>query len=317
MPTLSLAKNYADSDTLFSSDLDDIRVGIQDFLNTTKIDTDNIQTGGIATANLADSAVTTAKITASAVTKAKLDNAATSLTIVAKTSAYTLTTSDELVTVDTTSAFTLTLPAAASNSGRIYRILKTSSDANACTIDGNASETIGGSTTTTVNTQYECLTIVCDGSNWQVIERRCRTAWTDESSNFTFTGLGTVSNVNVWCRREGDSLYGRGSVTAGTPTSSTVTINFPAKFTFDNAKLASTANIQAMGILHRMKTGSTNTVDPGLTDVLFYDGSDTDALYVAQASNNYAFDKNGGTTVSASLDVFTFAFCVPVSGWWA
>lgn len=47
MPTLSITKSYADGDVLLESDLDSIRSSLLTFLNTTKIDSDNIQDDGI------------------------------------------------------------------------------------------------------------------------------------------------------------------------------------------------------------------------------------------------------------------------------
>lgn len=86
MPTLTITKNYDDGTTLTESQLDDIKSSIETFVNTTKLNSDNIQTGGIATANyaaasvdaaaIASSAVTTAKINDSAVTTAKINDSA-------------------------------------------------------------------------------------------------------------------------------------------------------------------------------------------------------------------------------------------------
>lgn len=91
-------------------------------------------------------------------------------TTAAKTTTYTATSTDEVLLCDTSGgAWTLTLPAAASNTGKVYVIKKTTSDTNALTIDGNSSETIDGTTTKLLFAQYESVTIICDGSNWHVI----------------------------------------------------------------------------------------------------------------------------------------------------
>lgn len=66
-------------------------------------------------------------------------------------------------------ARTITLPAAASSTSRVYHIKKTDSSSNAVTIDGNAAETIDGSTTQDINLPNESLTIACDGSNWSIV----------------------------------------------------------------------------------------------------------------------------------------------------
>lgn len=90
-------------------------------------------------------------------------------TVVSKTANYTATTSDFLINCDATSAaFTITLPAAASNTGKIYEIYKTDSSTNAVTIDANGSETISGFTTKVLGHQHHGVLIICDGSGWVV-----------------------------------------------------------------------------------------------------------------------------------------------------
>jgi len=76
MPTFTMTKTWADTEILNESDLDNIKDDTEAFLNTTKIDSDNIQTGGVNANSLASNAVITAKINAAAVTTAKLDTAA-------------------------------------------------------------------------------------------------------------------------------------------------------------------------------------------------------------------------------------------------
>lgn len=91
--------------------------------------------------------------------------------VVAKTAAYTAAVSDRGVLCDATSAaFTVTLPAVADATDVKLFVKKTDSSGNAITIDGNASETIDGATTQTLSTQYDCLTLYCDGTEWWVID---------------------------------------------------------------------------------------------------------------------------------------------------
>lgn len=84
-----------------------------------------------------------------------------------------VSTSQTLLTTDGTliasGTITLTLPPSSGLSGKVYRIKKTDSSATTVTLDGNASETIDGSLTLAINTQYEAIEIVTDGSNWYVI----------------------------------------------------------------------------------------------------------------------------------------------------
>lgn len=90
--------------------------------------------------------------------------------IVAKTAAYTATVSDHVITCDATSAaFTVTLPAATGVTGIIYHIKKTDVSANAVTVDGASSEVIDDSTTISLASQYDSVTIICNGTAWFIL----------------------------------------------------------------------------------------------------------------------------------------------------
>ena len=64
---------------------------------------------------------------------------------------------------------TINLPAVSAISGREYVIKKIDSSGNAVTIDGNASETIDGSTTSSLATQNKYARIKCNGTAWYII----------------------------------------------------------------------------------------------------------------------------------------------------
>ena len=69
-----------------------------------------------------------------------------------------------------TGAVSFILPAAASSAGGIFTFVKTSADAQIITLDGNASETINGATTnTSMDAQYDTITIACNGTAWFII----------------------------------------------------------------------------------------------------------------------------------------------------
>jgi hypothetical protein len=69
----------------------------------------------------------------------------------------------------TAGTVTYTLPAASGCQGRVYNIKKIDASANTVVIDGNASETIDGALTQTISTQWQCISIQSDGSNWMII----------------------------------------------------------------------------------------------------------------------------------------------------
>lgn len=81
----------------------------------------------------------------------------------------TLDSDNYTVLCDTSSnAITINLPASTSHTGRIYNI-KIIDATNNVTIDPNGSETIDGSSTLTLSTLNDSVTIQCDGSNWYII----------------------------------------------------------------------------------------------------------------------------------------------------
>jgi hypothetical protein len=76
MPTLSITKSYADGNTLFESDLDNIKDGLETFINVTRLDADNLQDSAVTTAKLANGAVTAPKLASGAVTAPKIADGA-------------------------------------------------------------------------------------------------------------------------------------------------------------------------------------------------------------------------------------------------
>ncbi len=90
----------------------------------------------------------------------------------AKTANYTVVAADRnsTILVDATAGnLTMTLLAAATaTNGFEITFKKTDASANTVILDGNGSETLDGSATYTITDQNECVTFVCDGSNWRL-----------------------------------------------------------------------------------------------------------------------------------------------------
>lgn len=87
-----------------------------------------------------------------------------------ETGTYTVVSTDQVILADASSAaFTVTLPAAAANSGRWFRVKKIDSSGNAVTVDGNGSETIDGDLNKIISAQYSAMLVVSDGSNWHIL----------------------------------------------------------------------------------------------------------------------------------------------------
>lgn len=95
------------------------------------------------------------------------------LTIASKAAAYTTLTTDDVILCDASGgAFTITLHTASGNTGDQIMIKKTDSDVTEpVTIDGDGTETIDGVTTQLLYDQNESVTLVSDGTNWQILSK--------------------------------------------------------------------------------------------------------------------------------------------------
>ena len=118
------------------------------------------------------------------------------------TSATTLDNTHNIV-LSNTGPYTVTLPAAASNTGRVYSIKNIDSDCDDITIDGNSTETIDGSATYVLDSYNNVVRIISDGSNWFIINEN------------------TVACTAFTCGTDVTWTYNGGSVTYGTVLSST------------------------------------------------------------------------------------------------
>jgi hypothetical protein len=77
---------------------------------------------------------------------------------------------DYLLLVDATSAaVTVNLPAVADANGSLIVVKKVDASVNAVTIDADGTETIDGATTQSLTSQWDALTLACDGSDWYIV----------------------------------------------------------------------------------------------------------------------------------------------------
>jgi len=353
MPTLTTTRTAQDGNTLFEADLDAPLDSIETWANVTKLNDDNLQDSGITgSTKLVNASVTAAKLAPGSVTSTKVthdivnghaaltypaaddeiligDTSATALKKLAfsdvrrmrsasKTAAYTATVTDDILYVDTTTAFTITLPTAATFSGRTLIIVKTTADFNACTIDADAAETIDGATTTTVNTQNEIVELYSNGTTWTVLRRRIPTVLP------ALTGGGTWSTNTTYAvngRRFGKFLELDYSVTlTGTPTLSTILhLNIPASLVIDTALLAlATSSVSSLGsATFYDASGPLNSqFIPGRVRHLSTTTVRIEIMNDNTTAAHYYFGAEGGTPiVTASGDIFHALFRVPIVGW--
>ncbi len=132
------------------------------------------------------------------------------------------------------------------------------------------------------------------------------------TSQFTFSGLGTVSSDNKYCRRVGDKFECEGTVVQGTA-AGTASIDF-SSYTFPSAKMAG-AN-QVVGYWWRAIDSATNDlyVSAGRAGVIFYDGSDTNSLFFAYQTSTGGLIKITGGVVN-NTNTIAYKFSVPITGW--
>lgn len=98
----------------------------------------------------------------------EVDDSGALLSVVAKTAAYTVTDTDDVITCDDTPAsFIITLNDAPT--GKVLTFKKINTGSNECIIDGFSSETIDGLDDFVLIFQYESVTIVREGNSWHVI----------------------------------------------------------------------------------------------------------------------------------------------------
>jgi len=66
--------------------------------------------------------------------------------------------------------YTVTLPAASTNSGTVYYLKNIDPQGDNITIDGNASETIDGTTTYVLDTYQQAVRIISNGTSWYILD---------------------------------------------------------------------------------------------------------------------------------------------------
>ena len=143
------------------------------------------------------------------------------LGLATKTTTYPMTTADNFIFGDTSSAaFTLTLPTAVGNTGKVFEIKYSDSGfANALTVDGNGSETVGGSANQKLHTLGETLKVISNGTNFDIISRTIPSVWVAYTPAATWS---TNTTMTGFWRRVGDSMDLKFMATlAGAPDSAT------------------------------------------------------------------------------------------------
>lgn len=84
------------------------------------------------------------------------------------TADYTIEGKTNIIADSSSGNVTVILPDVLDSKDRLIRIKKTVA-ANNVVIDGYSSNTIDGATTKTMPSQYDCMVLLCDGTQWNII----------------------------------------------------------------------------------------------------------------------------------------------------
>lgn len=225
-----------------------------------------------------------------------------------KTTTYPITATDDFIPINASaSSFTVTLPTAVGASGKMYTLKSTHAQAAfVITVATTSSQTIDGATTTTINTQYEVLTVISDGANWHIVSRKTDfdlgdETWTDNQANAT-TALRVF--------REGAYVSVRGEMSFTGAASGAFTVTIPAAYTVD-AMYDNTNDQVGWGECYDAG-GWTSTVYLTVTT------GTTLSMFLPTATGTYVTISNLSATVPmtwANTDVLQFSARWRVSGW--
>lgn len=239
----------------------------------------------------------------------------TDLVVVSKTTTFNASRAEDVyLCSDAGASFTGTLPAA-SGSMKRFVFKKTNSSTNAVTIARAGSDTIDGATSTSLNTQYECVELQSDGSaSWSVISRTYPASL--GSLAFAVTGVGTITANTFYGTRLGNLMRVIYSFINGTIAPSTLSITLPTGYVIDTAKLSSNTNGTYLGYgTYFDNVGRNVFTSTGF--VQFYDGSTSSAIYMTNTAGgtNQQFTKVNGSTLVNTSALMTGDFTIPISGW--
>lgn len=159
--------------------------------------------------------------------------AGANLAVSTVTTTHSASAGDDIYFVDATSgAFTSTLPTAVGNDGKVLTYIKIGTDFNVVTVDGDGSETIAGKLARKLVIPGSTLSVISDGTNWQIHSRSIPQAPTTYTPTFD-AALGTVTNINFrWWSDGGTGIHIHGIAQTGTTTAAaTAKVSLPNSWT--------------------------------------------------------------------------------------
>jgi len=235
-----------------------------------------------------------------------------------QTAAANIEVINRVIPLDSTSgAFTQYLPSAAFWRGQVITLIKTSSDLNPITIDAFGAETINGAATISLNTQFESVDLLSDGSNVWLKNRHIPPFGATYTP--TINGFGTVSAVSFRYDRRINKCAVEGIWTNGTVAASQARISLPTGLTLDTTRMIA-AHSAMYGICFS-GADTTATQMPGAEGpfVIIYLSGVTNAVGISDLTDtddpSGIFADVNGSEISSNNQVSCASFEVPISGW--
>jgi len=140
---------------------------------------------------------------------------------------------------------------------------------------------------------------------------------TDWSNALTFipnAAFGTVTSPTYFSRRVGDEMQVKVSFTAGTATTSHMTIGLPAGYIIDNNKLSSAGSfLKGNALALSFSSQAINTSNEQCYP--FFDGSDVSNVYFSGLTQSSTFVKAVGVNFVDDGQPWTAEFSIPIQGW--
>jgi len=128
----------------------------------------------------------------------------------------------------------------------------------------------------------------------------------------SFTGLGTVTNINTQCKRQGGDLLMKGSFTVGVVTAVEARLSLPL---WNGVQLvsANSSIIPSLQLSGDMIYSASSAVT--FRHATLIEPSVSYMTFAYQSSTNAAFQKILGTVMSTNNQNFSFSSRIPIAGW--
>lgn len=218
------------------------------------------------------------------------------------------------------SNYAITLPTAVGNTGQSIRFVVTSNPfalSGAITFTTVGGQTIAGFSSYSLNTINESLTIISDGTNWQVTQHNTFTGPLSDAA-VTLNGFGTVSSNTSFYERRGNAMHCWGTVTGGTGAGTPAFFQLQTNAVIDPSQAATNhivegSNVNAISTAVVISTAH-------FQSYLFIQPSQTSRVYFTQATGTTNINGlNGYNSVNGNAYgnniTWDYDFTVDISGW--